>query len=115
VVPREIVVCDGPFAVKVGWSDGQDVQVGVEGDDGRSLNWVLHGDNVERIGERTLAMIAEAGPSPDPAAVGRGVLAVLDVAGGDYRGVWANLDRYRCNRLVRLLRRARDAAFGADA
>lgn len=31
------------------------------------------------------------------------------------KGIWASLDRDRINRLIRLLRTARDKAYGADA
>lgn len=31
------------------------------------------------------------------------------------RGWWSHLNRDGCNRLIRLVRKARDAAFGADA
>jgi hypothetical protein len=32
-----------------------------------------------------------------------------------YNGLWSNLDRQAINRLIRVLRKARDGAFGADA
>lgn len=32
----------------------------------------------------------------------------------DFSGLWGTLDRDGCNRLIRTVRRARDAAFGAD-
>jgi hypothetical protein len=33
----------------------------------------------------------------------------------DFTGLWGTVDREGVNRLIRVLRRARDAAFGADA
>lgn len=33
----------------------------------------------------------------------------------DFTGLWGTLDRDGINRLIRVLRRARDSAFGADA
>lgn len=33
----------------------------------------------------------------------------------DFTGLWGTFDRDRVNRLIRVLRRARDSAFGADA
>lgn len=124
-MPREVVhtSIDGPYLAKVGWQADRHVQLGVEGDEGRSLNWLLHQDRAETIGDATLQMVrdmvkARGKDTPDEAfnrAVGEGVLDLLDTNGGDYRGVWTNLDREGCNRLIRLLRRARDAAFGADA
>lgn len=32
-----------------------------------------------------------------------------------YTGLWSNLDRDGCNRMIRLIRRARDGAYGSDA
>ncbi len=60
-------------------------------------------------------------PAPDPLTLAEAVLNILDtVAGGhradgsSYAGLWSDLDREGVNRLVRVLRRARDAAFGRD-
>ena len=51
-----------------------------------------------------------------------GYVQIATRAGGDYDepntprpGVFADLDRDQVNRLIRTLRKARDAAFGADA
>lgn len=51
-----------------------------------------------------------------------GFVQVATRGGGDYDeqvnprpGVYADLDRDQINRLIRTLRKARDAAFGADA
>lgn len=33
----------------------------------------------------------------------------------DHTSLWMDLDRDGCNRLIRSLRKARDAAYGADA
>lgn len=122
-MPREVVHCDGPFHVKVGWAADREVQVGIEGDEGRSLNWLLYGDDatLEFIGTRVYDGALDRGRFAPMTAVelGRVIMNVLDcVPGRDgtgYLGVWATMDRAGINRLVRLLRRARDAAFGADA
>lgn len=39
----------------------------------------------------------------------------LKAMGDNPKSVWSNLDREGCNRLIRLIRRARDGAFGSDA
>lgn len=37
------------------------------------------------------------------------------VTGGDTDSLWMDLDRDGCNRLIQSIRKARDAAYGADA
>ncbi len=37
-----------------------------------------------------------------------------DTGIAEFKGVWGTLDRAGCNRLIRVLRRARDQAFGGD-
>lgn len=128
-MPREVVQSTGknPFAVKVGWSHVSDrVQLGVETDDGRSLFWELLEQHVDKLGELAMeAVVAEqriraahAGPDglpADTARVGRALLNAMDVTVPlTYRGVWADLNRDGCNRLIRLVRKARDTAFGHD-
>jgi hypothetical protein len=146
-MPREVVHCDGPFHVKVGWAADRDVQLGVEGDEGRSLNWLLYGgdDTLQRIGAQVYSAVQEIRDNPGgleasaahrhrgtidaELELGRRILNALDcvphmpaqdappgenVSYG-YKGVWATLDRHGINRLIRLLRKARDSAFGADA
>lgn len=49
-----------------------------------------------------------------------GVSLVEKLGGGgiepaSFTAVWGSLDRAGCNRLIRTLQRARDAAYGADA
>jgi hypothetical protein len=109
----------GPFHVKVGWAPDQDVQLGIEGDDGRSLFWLLFGQDPavrDELGRR----VAESmrGPAPD-LDLGVLILNHLDTldspTGRGYQGIWTDLDRPGINRLIRLLRKARDSAYGADA
>lgn len=135
-MPREVIrsTPDDAFAVKIGWAENSpDVQLGVETGDDRPLHRVLWQSNVELIGTmvRHVAMEHRALDlgngrerewSPD-AAIGEAFLRLLD--GTDvpdgmpraiaYRGVWAHLGRSECNRLIRMLRRARDTTFGVDA
>lgn len=117
-MPREIVGSNrGDFHVKVGWAPDTDVQVGVEGDDGKSLYWLLLGNSKEQLAKVGTAVREAMRSLPDdswdPEDAGRAALDALDTL-GHYEGVWTDLTRYDCNRLIRILRRARDAAFGRD-
>lgn len=93
-MPKEkIYDAAGDFTAQVGWMPGQNVQIAVLTADGRSL-----------------ADLVQSWKDED----GQGHKS----PGGDYvrsDGLWATLDREGCNRLIRSVRRARDAAFGADA
>lgn len=114
-MPREVIMSDGgAFAVKVGWAVDQDVQIGVETDDQRSLAWVLWGGDLDKLSREIEAATRVEYPTSEGLA--RAVLNTLDtITGVACYGAWVNLDRAGCNRLVKLVRKARDAAFGADA
>lgn len=43
-----------------------------------------------------------------------GLIASITIQGEEFDSLWSHLDRRGCNDLIRHLRRARDAAFGAD-
>lgn len=130
------------FHVKVGWGTDS-VQVGVETDQGHSLFWVLLGatvtdqhktsDQEQEERERVRLRLAELGartreavenlPRRDDdtghlmtdARVGEAVLNLMDeMTILEYTGVWADLSRDGCNRLIRIVRKARDSAYGAD-
>jgi hypothetical protein len=108
-MPRETVISPvGPSHVKVGWSADREVQVGVEVEGERSIFWQLLGhdiDQLTRLGEKMRAAVE----------LGRMVLDTLDVhSHGGYKGVWSGIDRSAYNRPIRLVRRARDSAFGRD-
>lgn len=127
----------GGYDVRVGWMPEPTghVEVGVETAAGHSLLTMLYGDNqqLERIGK----MLEQRGwPMPDRdtgngdsseetaedrRVAGRGLLDLIEGAIGpvdpenySYTSVWASLDRAGCNRLIKIVRRARDAAFGRD-
>lgn len=92
VMPRETVFSDvGDFVVTVGWSREQYVQVATE--------CVAE---PEVLRQRVLDLLNEgSATNPD----GRHV----------FRGWYTTLDRTQVNNLIRLLRKARDSAYGADA
>jgi hypothetical protein len=115
------------YDVQVGWHPGAaDVQLGIETADDRSLLTVLYGSDpqLERIAEGVAAIGRKPLTKDDARAFGREILDVIEggpagtppeaTAPWAYSSVWARLDRYGVNRLIRQLRRARDAAFGAD-
>lgn len=115
-MPREKIESPvGPYHVKVGWASDRDVQIGVEVDGERSIFWTLFND---RDMKASLAEKIQSLPVQDVSAqdYAENVLNILDeVSLMGYQGLWSTLDRSSCNRLIRLIRRARDAAFGADA
>lgn len=132
-MPREKIrntEADG-YDVQVGWNAvGNDVQLGLETADGRSLLYKLYGNdrNLARIGQHAVDRGWTFGPAkPEDlgeltkafAGIGREILDLLD--GGptspgshEYLSVWAHLDRYGVNRLIKSLRKARDSVFGRD-
>lgn len=121
------------FAVTVGWNAHGGTQVGVEHDKSRSLVWQLYGPGspeVEplesspsttpliKVGQAVAEGVARYraendGAEPNEYYLGQIVLNALDVV-NVFHGVWADLDRRQINDLIKLLRRARDAAFGRD-
>lgn len=130
-MPKEIIYSAGAvsddesgYHAKVGWTADREVQIGVEANGGRSLFWTLTGcrsgdaqdEGLRRIG----VWIREALPRVNPLdlddrELARAILNTLDAqANGQYAGVWVDLDRGGCNRLIRALRKARDAAYGRD-
>lgn len=128
-MPRETVsgVDHDGYNVQVGWQADRDVQLGVEQAEGRALVSMVYGspEALERIGRGAVTGgLAPFGPGADrmsgeeAADLGRAILNLVEGNPNDVEssctGVWANLDRAGCNRLIRTLRRARDAAFGRD-
>lgn len=116
-MPRETIHDQaGCYDVKVGWRTDVDLQVGIETVGGYSLLTALYGDasTLTKLGERTLPRLDPAAANPT-AKLGRDLLNAVEAAGSaSFTGVWLTLDRPGINRLIRTLRRARDAAYGRD-
>lgn len=127
-MPRETITdIVGSYDVKVGWEPERDVQIGVTVADPTPLVNTLYGDQetLEAVG---LNLKARFGIGVDDALsdeeksevmreIARTALSTLTECANDgapYYGVWATLDRAGCNRVIRVLRRARDSAFGRD-
>lgn len=138
-MPRETIRMnseDNTFDIKVGWTKDMSMQIGLEEAQGRSLAWVLFGGSAERLGEEVQKAIA-AGTNPEDKftvknmsgnlvineinvpltneETGWAILNILDVTTrGPVSGIWATPSRHEVNELIRVLRRARDSAFGRD-
>lgn len=103
------------FDVKVGWTKDSYMQIGIEEKDERSLFWTILDTKVEEIGMEVRKMIFHKdGPMTDE-EVGAAVLNIMDCAThGPVGGIWTTPGRHEVNELIRVLRRARDSAFGRD-
>lgn len=114
-MPKEMIrLTEGPNDVHVGWNrDDSQVQIGVEGNEGFSLFWKLCGPYTEDIGSEVRKTMAEEQPETDT-VLGESILNMLDTVVFPYSGIWASLNRSQINQLIKILRRARDSAFGKD-
>lgn len=116
-MPRETVRDQsGLYDIQVGWGDGSDVQVGIESRSVRSL--------IDQFGVlEALQAAFDAGRSTAPDDDGKaqsieGALAELlriQDSLPQFTGLWGSFSRHDCNRLVELVRRARDKSYGKDA
>ncbi len=132
-MPKEIIHASTPtattFNVAVGWANDRDVQVGITSTDGRSLLTILYGsdDQLLALGLAMRALVQHAdATSASNSELGRSLLDQMEAEigtgvgeewvpfGAAYNSTWADLDRQQCNRLIRTLRKARDAAYGQD-
>lgn len=129
-MPKEIIYSAGSvsdddqgYHAKVGWTADRQVQIGVEANGARSLFWMLTGceaghpgrdDALGRLGAAIDAAL-EAEEPTNGYYRAQVILNTLDVyTHGQNTGVWLDLDRHGCNRLIRALRKARDSAYGRD-
>lgn len=118
-MPKEVIRGTGDdYVVAVGWG-AYSMQVGTQAAETRSLFWQMHSDEGDLqalgLGLRRLAQSGLPETAAELEESGRDLLNLLDdVSGGSYQGVWATLGRAECNQLIKLLRRARDSAFGRD-
>lgn len=91
------------FDVEVGWSSSHDVQLGISTHDGRSLaHWLAgqqEGIGSHRVEENDRHGYTTVAPDDLP----------------QFTSIWASLDRTGINRLITMLRKARDEAYGRDA
>lgn len=102
-MPREVIKRDHGNIVEVSWGSGGTVQVSTYSPD-RMVASTIEAKSVDEAKSAILvnrdpnAMQGPAGPTDDI-----------------FTGWYVDLDREGINRFIRLLRRARDNAYGADA
>lgn len=135
-MPREIIesvdVDTRPPRVNVVWGPDTYVQVATTTYDSIPFWWQVLGIGEDEeatekrltvLGELVRAVVNEnaaidngvTGRAAEPASkVGRDFLNALDVKYGSLDGMFVTLDRRKINDLIRVLRRARDSAFGRD-
>jgi hypothetical protein len=104
------------YDIQVGWSRDGHVQLGVETSDGKSIASRLVYPAVKEWTDSERKKFSEDRVSNATAGkwLTDGEIGVA-ICSAKFTGLWGTLDREGCNRLIRVLRRARDQAFGADA
>ena len=133
-MPKErITYNNDPYDVIVSWMRDQYVSIGTEMADGTSLLWQLYGSeaNRTRFAEAIYKIVMyneslRKGPTISGeqfSELGKQMLDAIESFDSPqtpegnyvYSGVWANIDdRKDINTLIKVLRRARDQAFGKD-
>lgn len=103
-----------------------DVQLGIETEDDRHLVDYIYADDQERIAHLLVERLQQsgfkiapregtpAGEELEADTLGRFILDAVTGSTPFGTSVWWRPDRRQINDLIRLLRRARDAAFGRD-
>jgi len=138
VMPKERIFGNpsAMFNPVVGWRPDGSVQLGVESSGGYSLMDIFYGgvedyqskEHQRQIQSRMVEILVEKGMVKVPSSLrtdeekdqfvretARAVLdAVTGSATGMDTGVWADLDRRMINDTIRVLRKARDSAYGRD-
>lgn len=123
-MPRETIITsrhpgDDNFNVKVGWNRDMDVQIGITESMDRSMWWVYGEKRKEELGSEIEKIVIEARQGfPEgfdrSEDIAENVLNLFDTMLGSLDSMWSTLSRKDINDLIRVLRRARDSAFGRD-
>lgn len=131
-MPKETIYGDpnDRFCLDVGWNRDMDVQVGIRTTNGLHLVDEFYGDDnlTEKIGRDLLKRLEDdAGikwesPSLEDNITeqnwyrGVGRITLDSVTGSNYglESLWWNPGRSQINKLIKMLRHARDQAFGKD-
>lgn len=72
----------------------------------------MYGDEVGAIGKAFRELVADE-TTPNDERLGAAIIQALAQV-SPFESIWSDMTRGECNELVRVLRRARNAAFGAD-
>lgn len=122
-MPRETIHTsrqpgDNSFDVKVGWIRDFDVQIGISEADDRSMWWVFTEGRKDIIGAKLIEIVSKRiiceDINEEYVKVAEDALNMFDVECGTFDSLWATMSRQEVNQLIRVLRRARDSAFGKD-
>lgn len=125
--PNPLAVGEKRFRLVVGWNRDMDVQVGIETDDQpdgqHHLVDHVYGGEAATIGAALRARLGldelydreGSQLDYDNADLGRMVLDAVTGSTPFGTSVWTHPDRQGINRMIRLLREARDQAYGKDA
>lgn len=123
-MPRETIITsrfpgDDNFNVKIGWNRDMDVQIGISESMDRSMWWVYGEKLKEELGSEIEKIVIEARQGfPEgfdrSEDIAENVLNLFDTILGSLDSMWSTLSRKDINDLIRVLRRARDSAFGRD-
>lgn len=109
---------EGSFDVKVGWTRDLNVQIGISEADDRSMWWVFSEGRKDIIGSRLIEIVSNRvlcnDVNEECVRVAEDALNMFDVECGTFDSLWATMNRKQINDLIRVLRRARDSAFGKD-
>lgn len=111
-MPKEVVHTQStPFMPVLTWDRDRDLRLGLMVSDSTLIE-SLYGNSAEAIGKAFRAVEFDSTNLSDE-DVGTAIIeAIARVS--PYESLWAELSRAECNRLVAMLRRARNAVFGAD-
>jgi hypothetical protein len=96
-LPKEKIYDESEmYDIEVGWGQDRSVQVGITTHDGIPVIAKIAGVETPGLGQ----VMPGLGATPDSPA--------------GFTGLWATLDRSGINRLIKMLRKARDEAYGRD-
>ena len=108
------------FDIKVGWTKDQYMQIGLEHFEHRSLISIFFNsdDAKKMLGREVRGLVLDAKADAtqwDDKELGERILKMLEnTTSGSHPSIWTSPSRHEVNELIRLLRRARDSAFGRD-
>lgn len=113
-MPRE-TIARGNFQLEVGWSPDCDVQLGLRTShsDKTSSHLVtqLYGHKAREIGAAVEKAVQTAANND---VLGERLLTAMKTMNPEFDSLWTDLDRHEINKLIKVLRRARDSAYGRD-